>query len=64
MKDSLASLSPMIINSVFLGFSLSFTSGIQFWIHVRHPVSSAKLESNSYGPMLDIYGCHRHIDDG
>ena len=45
MRDSLACLSPMTINSVFSGFSLSFTPAIQFWTHVRHSVSSAKLES-------------------
>ena len=45
MRDYLACLSPMIINSVFSGLSLSFTPAIQFWTHVRHSVSSAKLES-------------------
>ena len=45
MRDSLACLSPIIINSVFSGLSYNFTPAIQFWIHVRHSVSSAKLES-------------------
>ena len=35
----------MIMNSGFSGLSLSFTPAIQFWIHVRHSVSSAKLQS-------------------
>ena len=50
MRDSLACLSPMIINSVFSGISLSFTVAIQFWTHVRHSVISAKLESKFLWP--------------
>ena len=45
----------------FLEVKFKFYTRHPVWAHVRHSVSLAKLES--YGPVLDIFGCHQHIDD-
>ena len=57
MKDSLACLSPMIINSVFSGLSLSFTPAIQFSIHVSRQcplTSGGVLTTSEHPPGISI----------
>ena len=39
MRDSLAFLSPVMMNSGFSGLSFSLTPSIHFWTQVRHSVN-------------------------